>query len=131
MSITNSFDAKAEITSALESSSLLVKEVIGGIHNLLAPDTRPFPRIVYQEINNSDSDYADNEATSAVVAFQISVFCDEQTISKMTKVAKEVDKTLKSIGYKRYDSVDLYEKDSGRSQKAMRYRKTVFLERSL
>lgn len=126
MSITNSFDAKAELLNALESNDLLTQEVIGGIHNKVAPEVDPFPRVVYQEIRNSDDDYADNESTSAVVAFQISIFCDEETVSKETKIAKEVDKELKSIGYKRYDSIDLFEDDTKRHHKAMRYRKKVF-----
>lgn len=126
MSITDSFDAKAELLNALESNSLLIREVIGGFHNKVAPEVDPFPRIVYQEIRNSDEDYSDNESTSAVVAFQISVFSDEETVSKETRIAKEIDKVLKSIGYKRYDSVDLFEEDTRRHHKAMRYRKKVF-----
>lgn len=126
MSITDSFDAKAELLRELGSSSLLLQEVVGGFHNKIAPEVDPFPRIVYQEIRNSDEDFADNESTSAVVAFQVSIFCDEETVSKETKIAKEVDKVLRSIGYKRYDSIDLFEDDTKRHHKAMRYRKKVF-----
>ncbi len=126
MSITDSFDAKAELLNALESSPLLLQEVTGGFHNKVAPKVEPFPRVVYQEIRNGDEDYADNESTSAVVAFQISIFCNQETVSKETKIAKEVDKVLKSIGYKRYDSIDLFEEDTKRHHKAMRYRKKVF-----
>ncbi|WP_339161811.1 hypothetical protein [Siminovitchia sp. FSL W7-1587] len=124
--ITDSFDAKAELLRAFESSDLLSREVAGGFHNKVAPEVEPFPRIVYQEIRNSDEDYADNESTSAIVAFQISIFSDEETVSKETKIAKEVDEVLKIIGYKRYDSIDLYEDDTKRHHKAMRYRKKYF-----
>ncbi|MBS4198616.1 DUF3168 domain-containing protein [Bacillus sp. FJAT-49732] len=126
MSITDSFDAKAELLRTLESNAFLSKEVTGDFHNKVASEVDPFPRIVYQEISNSDSDFADNQAASSVVAFQISIYCDEETISKETKIAKEVDKVLKSIGYKRYDSIDLFEEDTRRHHKAMRYRKKVF-----
>ena len=126
MSIKDSFDAKAELLTALESNLILLQEVIGGFHNLVASDVIPFPRVVYQEINNGDVDYRDNKASSAAVAFQISIFCDEQTVSRQTRIAKEVDKVLKAIGYSRYDSIDLYEEDTKRHHKAMRYRKNVF-----
>ncbi|MDQ0268875.1 hypothetical protein [Cytobacillus purgationiresistens] len=117
------FDAKKELLSTLEGNPLLSEWVKGGFHNLFAPDSIIYPRVIYQEIRNSDSDYADNEPQSAIVGYQISIYCDQQTISSQTKIAKEIDKTLKSIGYYRYDSQDLYEKEDNISHKVMRYEK--------
>lgn len=82
--------------------------------------------MIYQEIRNDDDDYADNHPTSAIVGFQISIFCDEQTISSQTNIAKEIDRIMKSIDYNRYDSQDLYEKENKIYHKAMRYEKKFF-----
>ncbi|MBY6269320.1 tail completion protein gp17 [Parageobacillus thermoglucosidasius] len=118
-----SFDAKSELLKALKGNANLVSLCVGGFHNLKANDVTKFPRIVYAEIRNADEDFADNEAISAEVRFQISIFNTEENISSQTAIAKEVDKTMKSIGYTRYDSVDLYEEDTKVFHKAMRYQK--------
>ncbi|GAA0434412.1 hypothetical protein GCM10008934_24820 [Virgibacillus salarius] len=124
------FDSKKELLTALKSSQLLIDEVVGGFHNLIAKhpnnESIPFPRIVYQEIRNDDDDFADNIPHSANVGFQVSVYCDALTVSKQTPIAKEVDKVMKSIGYSRYDSQDLYEEDTDIHHKPMRYSKKVF-----
>ena len=126
MTVTENFDAKAELLSTLRSSKVLEDEVVGGFHNLIADDVVPFPRVVYQELTNNDGDYADNKATSALVGFQVSIYCDSATISKQTLIAKEVDKVMKSIDYARYDSIDLYETETKLFHKPMRYRKKIF-----
>ncbi|KNE19670.1 hypothetical protein [Virgibacillus pantothenticus] len=124
------FDAKKELLTALKSSQLLIAEVVGGFHNLIAkhPNNEPipFPRIVYQELRNDDDDFADNKPNSANVGFQVSIYCDSLTISKQSSIAKEVDEIMKSIGYVRYDSQDLYEEDTSIYHKPMRYSKKVF-----
>lgn len=128
--MTDNFDAKSVLFKALQSDEYLATEVIGGFHNRVVNDSDdepiPFPRVVYQEIRNDDTDYRDNEPTSAIVGFQISIFTDSETVSKETPIAKAVDKLIKSIGYKRYDLQDLYETDTKRYHKAMRYHKKLF-----
>ncbi|QBP06944.1 DUF3168 domain-containing protein [Virgibacillus phage Mimir87] len=130
MTVTAKFDAKTELLAALKSSTLLQKEVIGGFHNLVAESTDdnpiPFPRIVYQEITNNDDDYADNKATSALVKFQMSIYCDSKTIGKQTPIAKEIDDVMKSIDYAQYDSIDLYETDTKLYHKPVRYSKKIY-----
>jgi len=128
--IEQAFDAKKELTKALVGSPVLKLEVVGGFHNRFAasPDGKPipFPRIIFQELRNNDDNFQDNAATAANVGYQISVFTNHSTNTKETLIAKEVDRVMKSIGYTRYDSVDLYENDTNLYHKAMRYEKTVY-----
>ena len=123
------FDSKSELTRALVGSSILKQEVVGGFHNRIAsrPDGKevPFPRVIYQELRNDDDDFQDNKSTSANVGYQISIYTDHATVSKETVIAKEADQIMKSIGYSRYDSVDLYEEDAKVYHKAMRYEKKI------
>jgi hypothetical protein len=119
-----SFDAKSELKSSLNDNESLVSLCTGGFHNLKANDVNAYPRIIYSEIGNADDEFADNVAISSEVRFQISIFNKEQNISSQTPIAKEVDKTMKSLGYKRYDSTDLFEEDTKVFHKAMRYHKT-------
>jgi Protein of unknown function (DUF3168) len=118
-----SFDAKSELLAGLKANQALVSLCTGGFHNRKAKDVNAFPRIVYYEINNADDSFADNQAITSEVRFQISIFTNESTVSKETPIAKEVDKVMKSLGYSRYSSVDLYEEDVSVYHKAMRYQK--------
>jgi Protein of unknown function (DUF3168) len=123
----DAFDAKKELLQALESNETLVSLVPGGFHNLRASDSAIFPRVIYTEIHNADDSFADNEAISADVRFQISIFNQEENISGQTLIAKEIDKTMKSLGYVRYDSIDMYEEDERIYHKAMRYQKISYI----
>ncbi|MFC0188234.1 DUF3168 domain-containing protein [Fictibacillus aquaticus] len=121
-----SFDAKAELLQALESNEPLVELVTGGFHNIIAPSAVAFPRVVYTEIQNADDEYSDNNTISAEVAFQLSIYTKIDTQSKQTPIAKALDQVMKEAGYTRYDSTDLYEKDTQVFHKPMRYRKNTF-----
>ncbi|MCY7999378.1 MULTISPECIES: hypothetical protein [Bacillus] len=123
-----SFDAKAELSAALVNDFLLKELVTGGFHNRVASDVNAYPRIMYTELKNADDSYADNQARSSEVRFQISIFTNSNTVSKETKIAKEIDRIMKSIGYGRYDSQDLYEEADKVFHKAMRYKKAFFKE---
>ncbi|MGG3800461.1 tail completion protein gp17 [Metabacillus fastidiosus] len=117
-----SFDAKSELLAGLRADASLVTLCTGGFHNRKAKDVNAYPRIVYTELNNADDSFVDNQAISSEVRFQISIFTNDATVSKETPIAKEVDKTMKTLGYSRYSSVDLLE-DSQVFHKAMRYQK--------
>lgn len=123
-----SFDAKAELSAALINDFSLKELVAGGFHNRVASDVNAYPRIIYTELKNADDSYSDNQVQSTEVRFQISVFTNSNTVSQETKIAKEVDRLMKSIGYGRYDSQDLYEEADKVFHKAMRYKKTFFKE---
>ncbi|MCP1124563.1 DUF3168 domain-containing protein [Bacillus sp. 3103sda1] len=119
-----SFDAKSELLSSLKANINLVTLCTGGFHNRKAKDVNAYPRLVYTEINNADDEFADNEAISSEVRFQISIFTNESNVSKETPIAKEADKVMKELGYSRYSSIDLYEEDDQVFHKAVRYVKT-------
>jgi hypothetical protein len=121
-----SFDAKTELSATLVNDLSLKELVTGGFHNRVASDVNAFPRVIYTELKNADDSYADNQARSSEVRFQISIFTNSNTVSKETKIAKEIDQLIKSIGYGRYDSQDLYEEADKVFHKAMRYKKNVF-----
>ncbi|MCB6219091.1 tail completion protein gp17 [Bacillus paralicheniformis] len=123
-----SFDAKAELSAALVNDFSLKELVTGGFHNRVASDVNAYPRIIYTELKNADDSYADNQVQSSEVRFQISIFTNSNTVNKETKIAKEIDQLMKSIGYRRYDSQDLYEKTDKIFHKAMRYIKDFFEE---
>jgi Protein of unknown function (DUF3168) len=123
----DAFDAKKELLQALESNKTLVSLVPGGFHNLKASNAAVFPRVVYTELHNADDSFADNEAISADIRFQISIFNQEENISSQTLIAKEIDKTMKALGYARYDSIDMYEEEERIYHKAMRYQKISYI----
>ncbi|MEC1137202.1 hypothetical protein P9B97_02480, partial [Bacillus paralicheniformis] len=123
-----SFDAKAEFSATLVNDLSLKALVTGGFHNRIASDINVYPRIIYTELKNADDLYTDNQPQSAEVRFQISIFTNSNTVSKETKIAKEIDRLMKSIGYGRYDSQDLYEEADKIFHKAMRYKKSFFKE---
>lgn len=112
-------DIKSEVRTALLSNAALIL-LLGGerIYQLAAPRAEEFPRITFFEIDNSDSEFADDEAYAADVSLQIDVWHKEST----SAIAGEVDKTMKELGWSRTSAPDLYEQDIKVFHKAMRYR---------
>lgn len=119
-----SFDVKSAMLKSLDENTALKNLCTGGFHNRKAKDIKVFPRIVYMELLNADDSYADDQAVSSTIKFQISIFTNGATVTKETSIAKEVDKTMKSLGFSRYFSTDLYEEDEDVYHKVMRYRKS-------
>lgn len=119
-----SFDAQNELKNELRKNQALVELAIGGFHNRKAMNTTVYPQVVYTEINNADDRFTDNEAISSEVRFQLSIYSKGEMLLKENSIAKELDKIMKQLNYKRYSSVDLYEEDTKVYHKAMRYEKT-------
>lgn len=120
------YDAQSELLSALEGDEELVALAKGDIHNLVAESDAPFPRVVYSELNNRPTSHADNQETKATVNFQVSIFTDTQTVSSEKKMVKAIDRIMKSLKYKKYDSQSLYEKDTKLFHKPLRYEKNFY-----
>lgn len=120
------YDADVELFGALRNDDELVRLAVGGFHNLVADPDAEFPRIVYSELNNRPSYHADNDEVRATVNFQISIFTDSQTIVDEPEMAKIVDRIMKSLKYKKYDSQSLYEEDTKLYHKALRYEKHFY-----
>lgn len=112
-------NVKSNIRSALLSNAALIL-LLGGerIYQMAAPRAEEYPRITFFEINNSDSEFADDEAYASDVSVQIDVWNKGSTSS----ISSEVDETMKSMGFARTSAPDYYEQDTKVYHKAMRYR---------
>src|SRR5699024_1296852 len=120
------YDAQSELLSALRNNKELSKLVTGGYHNLVANKAAPFPRVVYTEINNTPTSYADGEEVKATVNFQLSIFADKYTVDDISQINRLLDKMMKELEYKKYDSVTLYEDDTELYHKALRFTKNYY-----
>ncbi|MCY8123237.1 hypothetical protein P8860_21720 [Bacillus spizizenii] len=120
------FEAKTELTKALTSDEQLKSLVTGGFHNRYSNDVTKYPRVIITEIQNKDEGFYDNKAQGSALRFQLSIFCNTQTVSNETKIAKQIDNVMKNLEYTCYDSQDLFEEDNEIYHKAMRYRKSIF-----
>jgi hypothetical protein len=109
---------KPEVLQALESNQALVS-LLGGprIYQQVAPNPDEFPRITFFEMANFDTTFADDQAIESEIHIQIDIWSKDST----SAIAQEVDRTMKSIGFKREASADLYEDDTKIFHKAMRY----------
>jgi len=118
-------DVKPEIVRALGSNQALIS-LLGGprIYQLVAPIPEELPRITLFEMVNADNWFADDTAYASKIHIQVDVWSKEST----TAIAAEVDKTMKSIGFQRYASADLYENDTKIFHKALRFSTNKFIE---
>jgi len=126
MSDLGNYDAQSELLQPLRGDADLSSMAVGGYHNLVASKDAEFPRVVYSEINNSPTKYADGEEVKATVSFQVSIFTDGQSTQHETPMTKAVDQIMKSLEYKKYDSQSLYESDTNLYHKALRYEKNFY-----
>lgn len=122
----DNYEAQSELFRALRDDAELSNLAKGGFHNLVANKDAEFPRVVYSEINNVPTRHADNEESRATVNFQVSIFTDGQTSQYETEITKSIDRIMKSLGYRKYDSQSLYEADTKLFHKALRYEKYFY-----
>lgn len=112
-------NVKPQVVEALENNTALVN-LLGGkkvFSMTTSEDTEP-PYITYQEINNIDDDYYDNEAYSSEIYLVFNIWSYGST----TKIAQELDKTMKGLGFKRTGAHDNYDKEVEIHQKIMKYK---------
>jgi len=114
-------DVKPEILGTLKNNPALTT-FLGGqrIYQLVAPNADEFPRITFFEMSNFGSQYADDTESASEILVQVDVWSKGST----SKIAPEVDRTMKQIGFKRTSTADLYEDDTKIFHKAMRYTTT-------
>lgn len=112
-------NVKPQVVDALENNIELVN-LLGGekVFFMTTSEDTELPYITYQEIVNIDDTYYDNEAYSSDIQMVINIWSYGST----TKLAQEVDRTMKSLHFKRLGAVDLYHEETGIYQKNMRYR---------
>ncbi|GGN59317.1 tail completion protein gp17 [Oceanobacillus indicireducens] len=120
------YDAQAELLSALRNDEELATLSKGGFHNLVAKQDAPFPRIVYSQLNNRPTVYADGEEVRATVNFQVSIFTDSESIIHEKAMIKAVDRIMKSLEYGKYDHQPLFETDTKLYHVALRYEKNFY-----
>lgn len=115
-------DVKVTIRDALLANVTLIS-MLGGqrIYQLSAPISTEYPRITFFEVVNRDSEFADNQSIASEISMQIDVWSKGSTSS----IAKQVDITMKSLGYVRTSAPDFYEDDTKVYHKAMRFRNTI------
>lgn len=118
-------NVKPLVVEALENNETLVS-LLGGkkVFFMTTSEDMDLPYITYQEIVNVDDTYFDNEAYSSEIQLAIDIWSYDST----TKIAQEVDKTMKNLGSRRLGAVDLYHEETGIHQKSMRYKINKIIE---
>lgn len=109
---------KPEVIAALEANTDLI-DLLGGynIFQLKAPEGLD-KYITLFELSNFDSAWADGTAYTSEIHLQVDVWVKGASTSA---IAVEVDKTMKTLDFKRTNSTDVYENDTSIFHKAMRY----------
>lgn len=77
--------------------------------------------ISYYELDNSETSEADDEEYSSNVAIQVDAWCD--TSSQCSKLAIEINKKMRELGFIRTLALDLYEEKALKHHKTMRFEK--------
>jgi len=83
------------------------------------------PAISYYEMDNSVSSKADDEEYSSNIAIQVDTWCDMP--SECSKLAIEVNKKMRELGFSRTLALDLYEQGAMKHHKTMRFEKEEIL----
>lgn len=112
---------KPQILLALKADLTLIN-LLGGskIYQMKAPNATEFPRITFFEYENVGAVFADDTETSSEIFIQLDVWCKDSSTSL---ISQRVDIVMKSLGFFRLSSQDLYEdnNDTQIFHKAMRY----------
>jgi hypothetical protein len=116
---------KPQVYQTLSNDSQLT-QLLGGkrVYQLKAPNANEYPRITFFELNNINSDYANDSAVTAEIRLQIDVW----SRTNYDPIADRVNTIMESMGFSRYYSIDLYESDTDVFHKSLRYLKIVSLE---
>jgi len=115
-------DIKPVILSALENDAKIVEQ-LGGLNIYQLTTPKQYPSITFFEYDNIDSNYADDEATASRFYIQIDVW-DKRP---RDDIAIEVNRVMKSLGFSRASSIDLFEADTAICHKAMRFKATKLI----
>lgn len=104
-------DYHANLVSAL-------KTVLPTHYEMALTNKTATPCISYMEISNYDVATGDTVGYSTL-AYQVKVWSND--IKLIQRYAKEVDKALRPLGFKRISSNELYDNNSTMIQKIMTY----------
>lgn len=126
MSDLGNYDAQKELTGTLFNDDELQRLVDDRFYNRVAESDASFPRIVYTQLNDANTNHADDQEAKATVYFQISIFTNAETVMHETSIYKEVERVMKSLEYGKYDYQPLYETDTKIHHLALRYEKNFY-----
>ena len=104
-------DYNANLVSAL-------KTILPTYHELALTSKAKTPCISYQERDNHDTETGDTLGYSRII-YTVKVWANSEKI--IQQYAKEVDRTLRPLGFKRTSSNELYDKQSTMIQKILTY----------
>src|SRR5699024_5692432 len=120
-------ETEKSVITALENS---LSEIVGNkVFRWSVPSeyADDYPYIRVSELNNIDSDYRDNKATSGNVDIQI----DFWTLNEPETIQNEINETMESLGYARTLVTPVFDEDTRALRKAMRYRIKKILKEDL
>jgi hypothetical protein len=75
--------------------------------------------VIFQLINNTDIDYADNKPLREYIHYQVSIFTKQ---GSTTSLGKEVAKSMESFGFYRTYFGEVYESDTGYTHISSRWK---------
>lgn len=104
-------DFNKELVSALET-------VLPTHYEMVLTSGTSTPCISYMELNNIETDVGDTRGYSRIT-YQVKVWGNY--IADLQAYAKEIDRVLKPLGFKRISSGELYDKQSTMIQKILTY----------
>lgn len=104
-------DYHPELVSALN-------RVLPTHHELKLTSGTKTPCISYMEITNRDDATGETVGYSRL-AYQVKVWANK--VEDIQKYAKQIDKVLRPLGWRRVSSGELYDKNSSMIQKIMTY----------
>ena len=116
---------KDDILNALELNTTLTAQLdtyygYPAIFNLKAEPNQDFNTyIIYQLINNTDINYAENRATREYIHYQVSVFTKQ---ASTTSLGEEVKNSMQSLGFYRVYIGETYENDTGYTHVSSRWK---------
>lgn len=116
---------KDDILSTLELNTNLTAQLDAyygypAIFHLKAEPNQDFETyVIYQRINNTDIDYADNKALREYIHYQVSVFTKQ---GSTTNLGEEVKNSMQSLGFYRVYIGETYENDTGYTHVSTRWK---------
>ncbi|QGI17727.1 DUF3168 domain-containing protein [Bacillus subtilis] len=123
-------DMEAIVMSALENDKAVADLAGDRIYRQSVPDVdsegnpMSYPHIRVCELNNVDSNYADNKAIASEIPIQV----DFWTLDDISSMQTAIDKLMKSLKFKRTGVTPFYEENTGAYRKAMTYEAIVKLQ---
>lgn len=113
---------KPTVLQALRKNAALVS-LLGGkkVWPEVTPDKTTVPYVTFFELTNFDSNYADDQAMTSEIHYQVDVW-DKYDTGPGTV---EVNKTMEELGFVRTSAIDRYDSTDKLYHKILRYKTIV------